>query len=374
MADMAGKIPHIADTDRGLLHAGAAILGIAFLIKAAMWPLNSWLVPAYRAASAPVAALFAILTKVGIYAVLRLWTLFSAVQPASASPLGGDALVYAGFATLAVGAIGMLGAQQPRRLAAFAIVLSSGTLLAVTGFARASMLGGALYYLVSTTIAASALFLLAELIERVRDTGGTQALPYDDEHGDLTRYVDLRAAGSATPAASPELDDPTPGLPIPGALAFLGLGFIACALLIAGLPPLSGFLAKFAILDALLHPSGRGAGAMPALPPAAWMLFVLLIGSSLLSMIALSRAGIRYFWTLRQRAAPTLRAAEFAPVGLLLAGMVALCVGAGPVSRYTLAAAASLLRPAAYIDAVMSATPVPPPRPAPSISSLYGPR
>ncbi len=74
-ADMAQRIPDIPATDRGLLHAGIAILGVAFLAKAAMWPLNFWLAPAYTAASAPVAALFVILTKVGIYAVLRLWTL-----------------------------------------------------------------------------------------------------------------------------------------------------------------------------------------------------------------------------------------------------------------------------------------------------------
>ena len=64
MADLALKIPLVPEADRGLLHAGAAILAVAFLAKAGMWPLNFWLVPAYSAASAPVAALFAIMTKV----------------------------------------------------------------------------------------------------------------------------------------------------------------------------------------------------------------------------------------------------------------------------------------------------------------------
>ena len=75
MADMAVKLTLVPAGDRGLLHAGAAILAIAFLAKAALWPLNFWLPAAYGAASAPVSALFAILTKVGVYAVLRLWTL-----------------------------------------------------------------------------------------------------------------------------------------------------------------------------------------------------------------------------------------------------------------------------------------------------------
>ncbi|MGC8200825.1 proton-conducting transporter membrane subunit, partial [Salmonella enterica] len=75
MADIAQKLQSVPTSDRGLLHTGAAILAIAFLAKAGLWPLNFWLPGAYSAASAPVAGLFAILTKVGVYALLRLWTL-----------------------------------------------------------------------------------------------------------------------------------------------------------------------------------------------------------------------------------------------------------------------------------------------------------
>src|SRR3546814_3428029 len=81
MADLADKATLVAEHDRGLLHVGAAILAVAFLIKAAVWPLNAWLVPAYSAASVPVAALFVLMTKVGFYALFRLWTL---VFPAEA--------------------------------------------------------------------------------------------------------------------------------------------------------------------------------------------------------------------------------------------------------------------------------------------------
>ena len=72
MADLAGRAAALAPHDRALLDAGAAILGIAFLIKAASWPLNFWLPGAYSVALAPVAAAFAMMTKVGFYAVLRL--------------------------------------------------------------------------------------------------------------------------------------------------------------------------------------------------------------------------------------------------------------------------------------------------------------
>jgi multicomponent K+:H+ antiporter subunit D len=107
MADIAHKLPLVPESDRGLLHAGAAILAVAFLAKAALWPLNFWLPPAYAAASAPAAAVFAILTKVGVYAVLRLWTLcFPGSGDGLAPVFGGSVLVWGGLATLAFGAVG----------------------------------------------------------------------------------------------------------------------------------------------------------------------------------------------------------------------------------------------------------------------------
>ena len=84
-ADIAQKVPQIPAPDRGLLHAGAAILGVAVLAKAAMWPLNFWLAAAYSAAAAPVAAVFVILTKVGVYTVLRLWTLLLSAEPGASA-------------------------------------------------------------------------------------------------------------------------------------------------------------------------------------------------------------------------------------------------------------------------------------------------
>jgi len=370
MADMAQKFPLIPQDDRSLLHAGVAILGMAFLVKAAMWPLNFWLTPAYAAASAPVAALFVILSKVGIYAVLRLWTLFQSTE-AGPLALGGDALVYGGLATLAFGALGMLTAQQPRRLAGFGILLSSGTVLAVIGFGYAAMMGGALFYMLGSTLAASALFLLGDLIERTR-RGEVAPAVHDDEADRVPFYVDL-PTGIEVPPHGDAGDDEQglPGRAIPATMAFLGLSFVACALMIAGLPPLSGFLAKFVILTTLLdsaHAPALAGGVL--MSGAGWTLLVLLIASSLLATIALSRAGIRYFWTLQDRPVPHLRAIECAPIAALLLIAGALTVGAEPVLRYTQAATTSLLAPAEYIGAVMAATPVPnpvraPARPAP---------
>lgn len=358
MADMAQKIPLIPADDRSLLHAGVAILGMAFLVKAAMWPLNFWLTPAYAAASAPVAALFVILTKVGIYAVLRLWTLFQSTE-AGPVALGGDALIYGGLATLALGAIGMLTAQQPRRLAGFGIILSSGTVLAVIGLAHAAVMGGALFYMLGSTLAASALFLLGDLIERARAVEVVPAV-HDDETDQVPYYVDLPEwTEGASQGSAADDEEALVGRAIPATMAFLGLSFVACALMIAGLPPLSGFLAKFVMLTTLLdsaHPQASSSGL--SMSGAGWTLLILLIGSSLLATIALSRAGIRYFWAPQDRPVPHLRAIECAPIAALVLVAAALTVGAEPVLRYTHAATTSLLAPAQYIDAVMAATPV----------------
>src|SRR5690606_34587605 len=157
MADIAQKIPLIPEGDRGLLHAGAGILAVAFLTKAAMWPLNFWLVPAYSAAGAPIAALFAILSKVGVYAVLRTWTLFFGEGSGASAAFGADALTYGGLATVVFGSIGVLGSHHPGRLAGYSVVVSSGTVLAAIGFAMPALTAGALFYLVSSTLALSAL-------------------------------------------------------------------------------------------------------------------------------------------------------------------------------------------------------------------------
>ena len=362
MADMAHKLAQIPVADRGLMHAGAALLGLAFLTKAAMWPLNFWLVPAYSAASAPVAALFAIMTKVGLYAVLRLWTLFFPADMGpdgvGTMPFGGQVLVWGGLATLVFGALGALASQHPGRLTGHAIIVSAGTLLAAVGMRQSAVTGGALFYLLSSTLAAGALFLLVELIERSRDVEdeAMRTAPEDDHLLDL-------------PGAVPEgvnLDDEEQALigqAIPAAMAFLGLSFIVCTLLVTGLPPLSGFVAKFALLSALLNPAGLGASAAASPGLAGWALLALLIGSGLASTIALSRIGIRYFWAPQQRVAPRLRVIECLPILLLLSACALLTWRAGPVLRYADAAAAALHRPAAYIEAVLSARPVPPPVP-----------
>jgi multicomponent K+:H+ antiporter subunit D len=347
MADMARKLPLVPVPDRGLLHAGAAILGIAFLIKAAAWPLNFWLPGAYAAAAAPVAALFTILTKMGVYALLRLWTLMLPAESEGAASFAGEALVYAGLATLAVAAFAMLNVQQPRRLAALAIVVSAGTMLAAIGFASVPLIGGALFYLLASTLAGGALFLLAELVERARETRPALEAFHDDEADAVPAYV-----VPDVPERRELLDEEAPvGRAMPFAMAFLGLAFAACALLVAGLPPLPGFLAKLAMLTALLEPSR----IVPV--AASWTMFALLIVSGLLSTLAFSRAGIRFFWAPAGRPVPRLRVVESAPIAVLLLLALVLTVLAEPALRYSRDTARGLLDPTHYIEAVMAAVP-----------------
>ena len=354
-ADIVRKIPQIPASDRGLLHAGAAILGIAVVAKAAMWPLNFWLVAAYSAAAAPVAAVFVILTKVGVYTLLRLWTLLLSSEPGTSAAFGSDALLVGGLATLGFGAIGMLASQQVRRVAAYSLIISSGTSLAVIGVGDASLIGAALFYLTGSTLASCALYLLAELIERSREI--ELAPPIREHESDQLPFRLERREPLAAPAA---LEDASPGIAIPLATSFLGLGFVGCALMIAGLPPLSGFIAKFAMLGALLEPSASLTAARHAGPATIRMaLFASLLVAGLLSTIALSRTGVRYFWAPHDRAPPRLRVIECAPIALLLSGCVAMAIFADPLLRYTRDAAQELVHPARYIDAVLSTQVVP---------------
>ncbi|MGD9774315.1 monovalent cation/H+ antiporter subunit D [Diaphorobacter sp.] len=357
MADLAQAIPQVSAGDRGLLHSAAAILATAFLIKAAVWPLNFWLVPAYSAATPPVGALFALMTKVGIYTLLRLWTLMFSSEAGPSSLYGSLWLIGGGMVTMAFGAIGMMGSQRLTHLAGHAAVLSSGTLLAAAGFGQNALTAGLLYYLPSSTLAVGALFLLADLIDRWRNAGSTLA-PYEVD--DVAPFL----TAELIPAPGLNLDDDEEvlvGRVIPAAAAFLGLSYLACTLVIAGLPPLSGFVGKFAMLTALVNPLGLGssAGTRPGLP--GWTLMALMIGTGLLALLALTRTGIRHFWASHDRPTPQLRLLEGLPIAMLLGACAVLTVQADGVMRFTQATANALHAPGTYVRAVMSAAPKPGP-------------
>lgn len=335
MADLAARIPQIDAADRALFEAGAALLGTAFLIKAGMWPLGFWLPTTYAAAAAPSAAILSLLSKVGIYAVLRLWLLLFDQAAGPSAGFGEGWLLAGGLLTLGYGAIAVLATQDMARLAGASLLVSSGTLLTAIGMGEAAVTAGALFYLVVAVPALAAFFLLIELLERGREVG-----------------ADVLAVSRA--AFGSEEEDPAeddPGIAIPATAAVLGFSFLACALLLAGLPPLSGFLAKFAILAPLLE------GDRTVRTEAWWLLGGLIL-SGLTVMVAMARTGIEIFWTSPPERPPRIRPVEIGPILVLLAVCVALTVRPGPVLRYMEDTARALHAPAAYVEEVVTAAPM----------------
>jgi multicomponent K+:H+ antiporter subunit D len=338
MADLATRVPTVADDDRMLLEVGAAILGVAFLVKAGMWPLCFWLPNTYAVTAPPVAALFAIMSKVGVYVVLRLWLLIFGQDAGASAGFGGTWLLAGGMMTVLFGSIGVLASQDLARLASFNVLVSSGTLLAVIGVGDAKLTGGALFYLVSSTFAIGAFFLLVELIERGRVRGAD------------VLAVTMEAYGEANFEEKDEEEEV--GIAIPATMAILGMSFVCCALLLAGLPPLSGFVAKLLMLAALFQPTGMHAAG--ALDLTSWALMGLLLLSGLAAVIAMTRAGIRVFWLPLESTVPLVRVIEMAPIVVLLFLCLALTVQAGPAMRFMQATAQSLHAPNEYLHDVLS--------------------
>ena len=356
MADLAVRIPEVAAQDQAMLHAGVAILGMAFLTKAAVWPMGFWLVPAYSAAGAPVAALFSIMTKVGIYAILRLWSLgFSGEE--GTMRWGADWLVAGGLATVAFGLLGLLQARQLGRVTGFGVMVTSGTLLAAIGFNQPTVTGGALYYLLSSTMAAGAMFLLIELIDRSRLL--ESEFPNPDDADPVPFFLD-----EIEPPRDTNLDEQQEALTgrvIPASTAFLGFSFLACTLLLTGTPPLSGFIGKFMMLSGLLSTEEAGSALQEPVSTAAWVMLALVIAAGFAALVALSRTGIRMFWTPRDRPAAQLKVLECLPIGLLLTLCLLISFRAEPLARYLQAAASELKDPHGYVQAVQGVRPLPPP-------------
>jgi multicomponent K+:H+ antiporter subunit D len=223
------------------------------------------------------------------------------------------------------------------RLAAFSVLVSSGTVLAAIGLGQIDVTGGALFYMVSSTLGISAFFLLIELVERGREPGADVLAVTREAFGEGDEDLD---------------EEEEVGIAIPATMAILGVAFIACALVIAGLPPLSGFIAKFALLTAALNPAGLSPGGSPV-QPASWALTVVLILSGLTALIAMTRAGIRAFWASPDRTAPRVGVIEMAPVAVLLILSAMMTIQAGPTMRFMQAAAQALHEPRDYIRDVL---------------------
>ncbi|MCL4765357.1 MAG: monovalent cation/H+ antiporter subunit D [Hyphomicrobiaceae bacterium] len=314
IADLARVLPQVPPSDQALVRTAFALLVIVFALKAALLPLSFWLPLAYGAAIAPVAALFAVLTKVGIYALLRISGIVLNSAEFTVS-LFDPWLVPVAITTIAVGAIGVLAAPRLSVVVAYLVVVSTGTLLSVITVLDTASTAAVIYYMLHSTLATGGFFLLADAIANQRGDRGDKL-----ERGPHVR--DLKVLGSA---------------------------FLVLAVAVSGMPPLSGFLGKVMLMQAV-----QSSEWVEAIWPA-------LLVSSLVVGLALARQVSVLFWEPiadepRPVYPPPSRLRATAVVALVAASPI-LTLATGSVSAYARAAAEQLVARQGYIDAVLGTTP-----------------
>ena len=310
LADVARLLPGVPAADHALVRTALALLAAVFLLKSAVLPLSLWLPRVYGRASAPVAALFVILTKVGIVMLLRLSVIgFGEAEVARGLLL--PWLPALALGTIAIGTMGALAARRLTEVAAQLVLVSAGSMLFALAFATPASTAALLWYLPQSTLVCAGLFLLAAHVEARRTDGGDSF---------------ARAPSTA-------------------GRAWLGPAFLVLATGLAGLPPLSGFLGKLMLLQAV--PAG---GWQPL-----W--WGLLLASGLLVTLVLARAAGPLFWQAKEAPAPAAHRlshpAPLAALWLLVAAGPLFLVLARPMAEMTAATAAQLHDPAGYIGRII---------------------
>jgi multicomponent K+:H+ antiporter subunit D len=309
IADMASKVRLLDEHEQSLAKVGGLLLLVVFGLKSAMLPLNFWLPKTYAVASAPVAALFAIMTKVGIYSILRVHTVIFGEDAGALASIAIPWLWPLAILTLIIGAIGVLASPNLRLTVANLVIVSVGTLLIAVAMHRESATSAALYYILHTTLVTGALFLIADLIS-------TQRGKAED------RYVVARKMTHGK---------------------ILGIAFFISALTVVGMPPLSGFLGKVLILQ-----------AAEGFTEIAWVWPVILI-AGVASLIAMSRAGTTIFWRYSKESTNNdpIHPMKIIAVVLLLSASPLLVIFGGPVTDFTHQAAVQLHDTAQSVDALI---------------------
>lgn len=319
MADVSRLIPTLDSDQHKLAIAGGLLLFVVFGIKAAMLPVGFWLPKTYAVASTPVAAIFTIMTKVGIYAILRVnGTVF---DDAMAQSIFKNCLLIIGLITSFYGVIGAIAAERLRRFVGFMVLSSIGTLLIAIAMFNTQAWSAALYYLVHSTLIAAAFYLFCGWMTAQRGSF--------KDHLKVAPKIKQEKAAAFT--------------------------YFTIALMMAGLPPFSGFLGKVFILQATAETPYQG-----------WIIAVILI-VSLLSIIAFTRVGFILFW----RASPPEEnpkesayiayqsLPDTAPhrndkaIYVLLIALMSYVVFAAPIQRYTTSTAQQIQNHALYQQAIL---------------------
>ncbi|MDP8969993.1 MAG: Na+/H+ antiporter subunit D, partial [Actinomycetota bacterium] len=303
MADLAGRLGLI---DPALRAALGLLLLVVFGVKAAIFPLFFWLPDAYPTAVSPITAVFAgLLTKVGVYAIIRTQTLLFA--PAQAGP---SALLLAiAGATMVIGILGAIVQEDLKRIFSFNLVSHIGFMVMGLGFLTVAGLAAAIYYIVHHVIVKTSLFLVGGIIEQTTGTGALHRL-----RGSLRRSP-ATAALFAIPALS-----------------------------LAGLPPFSGFVGKLALVQAGLAADRAGIVGVS-------------LAVSLLTLLSMSKIWTGVFWGDPGEIDPDDEAQRSAPrpmvgaTAVLVAASIVVGLGAGPLYDLCIEAAEQLT-PRGYVEAV----------------------
>jgi multicomponent Na+:H+ antiporter subunit D len=307
LADLATRMPELP---AGLRSAFALLLLLVFGIKAGMFPLFFWLPDSYPTAPSPVTAIFAgLLTKVGVYAIIRTQTL---LFPDADRPR--DVILFLAAATMVVGVLGAIAQADVKRILSFHIVSQIGYMVLGLGLFTVSGIAGAVYFIVHQIPVKTALFLTGGLIEHVGGSGRLSRL------GGMARTAPVVAVLFLVPALS-----------------------------LAGIPPLSGFVGKFALVSA-------GTDAVAYWPTAA------AVAASLLTLFSMTKIWSGVFWSPADAApdgtphrvgrlgGPVLMVVPTAALAVI---SVAIAVAAGPLYDVSERAAQDLLDPSRYVTAVL---------------------
>ena len=312
--DMADLSRRLVEVPAELRAAFAVLLLVVFGIKAGLFPLFFWLPDSYPTAPGPVTAIFAgLLTKVGVYAIIRTQTLLF-----DRPPWLGDVLIVVAVLTMTVGVLGAIAQDDMKRILAFHIISQIGYMIFGLGLFTVAGLAGAVFYVVHHIIVKTALFLVSGLVAR---RAGSSRL---SEVGGLVRSAPVIAVLFAVPALS-----------------------------LAGLPPFSGFVAKFALVDA-------------GLEARAWVAVGAGLAVGLLTMFSMTKIWAGAFWgdpeeepTAAPRPAGRLGAPLWmvVPTAALALASLAVSLGAGPLHDVSRRAGADLLEPSRYVEAVLEGAP-----------------
>jgi len=308
LADLHGKVPQIAH--RGLLTAVAVMFLAAFGIKAALFPLFFWLPAAYHTPPVSVSAIFSgLLTKVGIYALIRVFTLvFPADMSYFFSLLAGLAAL-----TMITGVLGAAAQNEFRRILSFHIISQVGYMALGLALQTPLALAGTIFYLIHHIIVKANLFLVSGVVERLQGSF------------ELSRLGGIYRSN--------------------GWIA--GLFFIP-AFSLAGFPPLSGFWAKMILIRACLEIQQY------------WLAFIA-AAVGLLTVYSMTKIWDEVFWKPRPRANHTDNqqisrkpsAWMIAPITVLALLTIFIGLGAEVVFKIAEQAAAELSDPQSYVDAVL---------------------